>query len=61
MLELERGDFTVIPRGVQHSPTALVPGTVVIIFNRRELGMTLSDPGIDLGGFIEKRFNQKFY
>ena len=54
VLELERGDFTVIPRGVHHSPEALVPGTVVIIFNRRDLGMTLDDPDIDLGGFQER-------
>jgi hypothetical protein len=38
---------------VRHSPEALVPGTVVIIFNRRDLGMTLDDPDIDLGGFLE--------
>jgi mannose-6-phosphate isomerase-like protein (cupin superfamily) len=54
VLELERGDFTVIPRGVPHSPEALVPDTVVIIFNRRDLGMTLNDPDIDLGGFRER-------
>lgn len=52
-LVLNRGDFTVIRRGVRHSPEALVPNTVVIIFNRRELGMTLEDPAADLGGFAE--------
>ncbi len=52
-VELERGDFTMIPRGVQHSPEALVPNTVVIIFNRRDLGMALDDPKVDLGGFQE--------
>lgn len=52
-VELERGDFTTIPRGVRHSPEALVAGTTVIIFNRRELGMVLDDPRANLGGFHE--------
>jgi mannose-6-phosphate isomerase-like protein (cupin superfamily) len=58
-VELGRGDFTVIPRGVQHSPEALVPNTVVIIFNRRDLGMTLDDPEVDLGGFLENDLTKK--
>jgi mannose-6-phosphate isomerase-like protein (cupin superfamily) len=53
VVELERGDFTTIPRGVRHSPEALVPETIVVIFNLRELGMVLDDPGADLGGFRE--------
>jgi mannose-6-phosphate isomerase-like protein (cupin superfamily) len=52
-VELERGDFTTIPRGVRHSPEALVPGTIIVIFNLRELGMVLDDPEADLGGFRE--------
>jgi hypothetical protein len=52
-LELGKGDFTMIPRGIRHSPEALVPNTIVIIFNRRNLGMILDDPTIDLGGFQE--------
>lgn len=60
ILELNRGDFTVIPRGVRHSPEALVPNTIVIIFNRRDLGMTLEDPSLDLGGFEENDLTQKF-
>lgn len=52
-VELERGDFTAIPRGVRHSPEALVAGTTVIIFNLRELGMVLDEPGADLGGYRE--------
>ncbi|MFB3920895.1 MAG: cupin domain-containing protein [Terriglobia bacterium] len=52
-VELERGDFTTIPRGLRHSPEALVAGTTVVIFNRRELGMVLDDPRVDLGGFRE--------
>jgi homogentisate 1,2-dioxygenase len=52
-VELGKGDFTMIPRGVRHSPEALVPNTIVIIFHRRDLGMTLDDPTIDLGGFQE--------
>ena len=52
-VELARGDFTTIPRGLRHSPEALVPETIVVIFNLRELGMVLDDPGADLGGFGE--------
>jgi len=52
-IELERGDFTVIPRGTRHSPEALVPNTVVLIFNKRQLGMVLDEPEADLGGFQE--------
>jgi hypothetical protein len=59
MLELNRGDFTLIPRGVCHSPEALVPNTIVIIFNRRDLGMTLQDSNVDLGGFEENDLTQK--
>lgn len=53
-IELGRGDFTTIPRGLRHSPEALLPNTIVIIFNRRELGMVLDDPEVDLEGFQEK-------
>jgi hypothetical protein len=49
-----------IPRGVKHSPEALVPDTIVIIFNRRDLGMTLEDPTIDLGGFQERDLTKNF-
>ena len=59
ILELNRGDFTVIPRGVRHSPEALVPNTIVIIFNCRNLGMTLEDPNVDLGGFAENDLTQE--
>lgn len=52
-VELRRGDFTVISRGVRHSPEALTPGTTVIIFNQHDLGMVLDDPQTDLGGFQE--------
>jgi mannose-6-phosphate isomerase-like protein (cupin superfamily) len=52
-VELTRGDFATIPRGVRHSPEALVPGTIVVIFNLRELGMVPDDPKADLGGFRE--------
>lgn len=52
-IELARGDFTVIPQGARHSPEALVPNTVVLIFNKRRLGMILDDPEVDLGGFQE--------
>lgn len=58
-VELGPGDFTVIPKGIQHSPEALVPNTVVIIFNRRDLGMTLDDPKVDLGGFLENDLTKK--
>jgi mannose-6-phosphate isomerase-like protein (cupin superfamily) len=52
-IELERGDFTVIPQGTRHSPEALAPNTVVLIFNKRQLGMVLDDPEVNLGGFQE--------
>jgi mannose-6-phosphate isomerase-like protein (cupin superfamily) len=52
-VELERGDCTAIPRGMRHSPEALVPGTIVVIFNLRNLGIVLDDPGADLGGYRE--------
>jgi mannose-6-phosphate isomerase-like protein (cupin superfamily) len=50
-VELGEGDFTVIGLGIRHSPEALEPDTMVIIFNRRDLGMVLDDPEADLGGF----------
>ena len=50
-VELGPGDFTVIPQGVVHSPLALEDGTLVIIFNRTQLGMELRDEAVDLGGF----------
>lgn len=53
-VELGRGDFTVIPRGMRHSPDVLVPNTIVMIFNKRHLGMVLDDPNADLGGFREE-------
>lgn len=59
ILELNRGDFAVIPRGVRHSPEALVPKTIVVIFNRRDLGMVLEDPDVDLGGFEENDLTWK--
>lgn len=52
-VELTKGDFTMVSRGVRHSPEALEPETVVIIFNLRELGMVLDDSRADLGGFQE--------
>lgn len=52
-VELGRGDFTVIPRGARHSPEALIPETIVIIFNLRNLDMTLDDPNADTEGFRE--------
>ena len=53
-IDLERGDFATIPRGQRHSPEALLPNTIVIIFNLRELGMVLDDPHAELGGFKER-------
>jgi mannose-6-phosphate isomerase-like protein (cupin superfamily) len=52
-IELSKGDFTVLPRGLRHSPEALMPETMVIIFNLRDLGMVLDDVAADLGGFHE--------
>src|SRR5712691_7970758 len=53
-VELGRGDFTVVPRGMQHSPEALVPGTTVVIFSRRDLGWVLDDPKADIGTYREE-------
>jgi mannose-6-phosphate isomerase-like protein (cupin superfamily) len=53
-IELDRGDITVIPRGLRHSPEALIPETTVIIFNLRDLGMVLDNPNADTGGFQER-------
>lgn len=52
-IELGKGEFTLIPRGMRHSPLALIPGTVVIIFNLHDLGMILDDPSVDTSGFQE--------
>jgi len=52
-IELGRGEFTLIPRGIRHSPLALIPETIVIIFNLHDLGMTLDDPSVDTEGFQE--------
>ena len=35
--ELGSGEGTVVPAGTRHSPTALEPGTIVLVFNDREL------------------------
>ncbi len=56
-VELEVGDFLVIPKGIRHSPVALVPNTVVLIFNKRHLGMVFDEPQADLGGFREEDLN----
>jgi len=50
-VELKKGDFTVIPKGVKHSPIAHIDNTIVVIFNLTQLGMDLVDPNADLGGF----------
>ena len=52
-VELGQGDFTVIRRGLRHSPEALVPDTKVIIFSLHDLGMVLDNPSADTGGFQE--------
>ena len=35
--ELGSGQGTVVPAGTRHSPTALEPGTIVLVFNDRDL------------------------
>jgi mannose-6-phosphate isomerase-like protein (cupin superfamily) len=35
--ELGPGQGTVVPAGTRHSPTALEPGTIVLVFNVRDL------------------------
>jgi mannose-6-phosphate isomerase-like protein (cupin superfamily) len=57
-IDLERGDFAVIPKGMRHSPEALVPNTIVAIFNKRHLGMVLDEPQQDLGGFREEDISE---
>jgi mannose-6-phosphate isomerase-like protein (cupin superfamily) len=37
MTELGPGEGTVVPGGTRHSPTALEPGTIVLVFNERGL------------------------
>jgi Uncharacterized conserved protein, contains double-stranded beta-helix domain len=50
-IELREGDFTVIPKGLKHSPIAHIDNTIVVIFNLTKLGMDLVDPDADLGDF----------
>jgi mannose-6-phosphate isomerase-like protein (cupin superfamily) len=50
-VELKKGDFTVIPKGIKHSPIAHIDNTIVVIFNLTQLGMDLVDENIDLGQF----------
>jgi mannose-6-phosphate isomerase-like protein (cupin superfamily) len=40
---LGAGEGTVVPKGLKHSPVAEEEGTIVVIFNLRELGMTLTE------------------
>ncbi|WP_010281001.1 cupin domain-containing protein [Bacillus timonensis] len=50
-VELKKGDFTVIPKGIKHSPIAHIDNTIVVIFNLTKLGMDLVDENVDLGEF----------
>jgi len=50
-VELKKGDFTVMPKGVKHSPIAHIDNTVVVIFNLTKLGMNLVDENSNLGEF----------
>ncbi|SDJ14680.1 cupin domain-containing protein [Natribacillus halophilus] len=50
-IELKKGDFTVIPNGLLHSPIAHIDNTIVVIFNLTQLGMNLMNKDVDLGGF----------
>lgn len=52
--ELQRGDFTTVPRGIRHSPEALAPEVIEVIFNLQHLGVVQDDPGANLGDFQEK-------
>ncbi|MGD0921099.1 MAG: hypothetical protein ABSA70_04955 [Terriglobia bacterium] len=51
--ELQWGDFTTVPRGTRHSPEALAPEIIEVIFNLRQFGMVLDDPAANLGDFQE--------
>lgn len=41
--ELGPGQGTVVPAGTRHSPTALEPGTIVLVFNRRDFQTVAED------------------
>jgi mannose-6-phosphate isomerase-like protein (cupin superfamily) len=41
--ELRAGQGTVVPAGTRHSPTALEPGTIVLVFNRRDFQTIAED------------------
>lgn len=53
--ELGPGEGTVVPAGTRHSPTALEPGTIVLVFNDRDL-QTIPDDAAALAasGYTER-------
>lgn len=53
--ELGPGEGTVVPAGTTHSPTALEPGTIVLVFNDRDL-QTIPDDAAALAasGYTEQ-------
>lgn len=53
--ELGPGEGTVVPAGTRHSPTALEPGTIVLVFNDRDL-RTIPDDAAALAasGYTER-------
>lgn len=53
--ELGPGEGTVVPAGTRHSPTALEPGTIVLVFNDRELQTIPDDPAaLAASGYTEQ-------
>jgi mannose-6-phosphate isomerase-like protein (cupin superfamily) len=52
--ELGPGQGTVVPAGSRHSPTALEPGTIVLVFNQRDLHTVAEDPAaLAAAGYTE--------
>jgi mannose-6-phosphate isomerase-like protein (cupin superfamily) len=53
--DLGPGQGTVVPAGTRHSPTALEPGTIVLVFNRRDLQTVAEDAdALAASGYSER-------
>jgi len=53
--ELGAGEGTVVPAGTRHSPTALEPGTMVLVFNDRDLQTVPDDEAaLAASGYTER-------
>ena len=55
VVDLGPGEGTVVPAGTRHSPTALEPGTIVLVFNDRDLETVPDDPAaLAASGYSEQ-------